>query len=71
MGIQKAVKEPVSDNLPQTNSPKASVMSPKVMIEDTEIRWALKAILSHVSYRSCLSTNQLFKGVSRLCNVPV
>ena len=60
-GDQKAVKESMSDNPPQTNYPRSSEKSPKVMAEDAEIRWALKVILSHFSYRLCLGTNKLFK----------
>ena len=60
-GDQKAVKEPVRDHSPQTNSLTSSVKLPKVMAEDAEIRWALKVVLTHFSYRSCLCTNKRFK----------
>ena len=58
---QKAVKEPVSDNSPQTNFKALSVKLPKGMAKVAEIRWVLKVVLSHFSYRSCLDTNKLFK----------
>ena len=51
----------MSDNSLQTNFKIQSVKSPKVMAKDAEIKWALKVVLSHFSYRSCLGTNKHFK----------
>ena len=31
------------------------------MAKDAKIKWALKVVLSHFSYRSCLGTNKHFK----------
>ena len=50
----------MTDNFPQTNS-WTSVKLPKGMAKDAEVKWALKLLLSHFSYRSCLGTNNFFK----------
>ena len=63
-------KENCSDCVPSTSSstndvvvePKKRVMisKPSVRALDAEIRWALKIVMMHASYRSCLKLNELF-----------
>ena len=56
---EKAVNKPVSNNSPQANSPISSVKLPKLMVEDADLRWALKVLLSHFSYDMCVDTDKL------------
>ena len=35
----------------------------KAIVENAEIRWAIKVVISHFSYRSCLDINKLFQNV--------
>ena len=63
-------KENCSDCVPSTLSATKDVVvelkkqgmisKPSVRALDAEIRWVLKVVMMHVSYRSCLNLNELF-----------
>ena len=63
-------RENCSDCVPRTSSAtkdvvvkskkKTMISKPSVRPLDADIRWALKIVMMHTSYRSCLNLNELF-----------
>ena len=44
-----------------TNTPQVDSLMSSVAVSHAEIYWARKLLWSHLSYRSCLNLNELFR----------
>ena len=55
--------QPSTSNQPTTSTQVATSTPTDLVVGavDAEIRWALKVVMMHASYRSCLDLNQLFE----------
>lgn len=51
------------ETVPTAQTTLTSHTDTSVAILDAEIRWALKVVMMHASYRSCLSLNELFSAM--------
>ena len=60
---------PKSSSSKNTSNNKIDLMMSTLAVSHAEIRWALKVLTSHHSFRSCLNLNQLFRVMSPDSNI--